>query len=98
MDFTTLHSQLEKDFRLGDLPDGEKQVALLEVAKTIQKQFLLDVYDLIGEEKFEALQTSSHMGDDFYTTTLKHLVPSYEDIFLASRMKIINAFHKELGE
>ena len=96
MDFTTLYTQLEKDFQLGDLQGEDKHAALLEVSKTIQKQFLLDIHDLVGEERFEALRASAQMGDDFYSTTLKHLVPSYEDIFLASRMKIINAFNQEM--
>ena len=92
MDFTTLYEQLPKDFMLDELGVEQKEEALLLVAKTIQKQFLLDMYDVLGDEKFEALIASIRMGDDFYKTTLKHLVPSYEEVFLASRMKVVQAF------
>ena len=96
MDFTTLYNQLVTDFKLQDLSDKDREEMLLEVSKTIQKQFLLDVYDLLGEEKFNALQSSAQMGDEFYTTTLKHLLPAYEEIFQASRMKIVTAFNKHV--
>lgn len=97
MDFTTLHDKLIEDFNLQDLPGEDKEEMLLEISKTIQKQFLLDVYDLLGKEKFDALQASANMGDEFYRTTLKHLLPSYEEIFLAARMKIVTAFNKNVG-
>jgi hypothetical protein len=32
------------------------------------------------------------MGEEFYATTLKHLVPNYEEIFQASRQKVVVAF------
>jgi hypothetical protein len=96
MDFSELYNQLIDDFNLRDLPDEEKEEMLLEVSKTIQKQFLLDIYDVLGDEKFEALQTSANMGDEFYATTLKHLVPDYEAIFQASRLKIVTAFKQAM--
>jgi hypothetical protein len=95
MDFTLLYKQLLSDFNLQNLSDDDKKVMLLEISKTIQKQFLLDVHDILGKEKFVALQASASMGDEFYATTLKHLVPSYEEVFLTSRMKIVTAFKKE---
>ena len=95
MDFTQLYNQLIEDFELQDLPQEEQEEMLLEVSKTIQKQFLLDVYDLLGDEKFEALQTSASMGDEFYATTLKHLVPSYEEMFQIARQKVVKAFKGE---
>lgn len=95
MDFNLLYKQLIVDFNLQSLSEEDKKEMLLEVSKTIQKQFLLDVYDVLGAEKFQALQASANMGDEFYATTLKHLVPSYEEIFVASRMKIVTAFKKE---
>lgn len=97
MDFTTLHDKLINDFNLKDLPGEDKDEMLLEISKTIQKQFLLDVYDILGEEKFNALQASAAMGDEFYATTLKHLLPSYEEVFVAARMKIVTAFNKNTG-
>jgi hypothetical protein len=92
MDFTQLYNQLVEDFDLKDLPEEEREDMLVEITKTIQKRFLLDVYDLLGDEKFDALQTSANMGEEFYATTLKHLVPNYEEIFQASREKVKQAF------
>lgn len=94
MDITKIEEQLITDFNLKDLKEEDKEEMFLEIAKTIQKQFLLDVYDILGKEKFEALQASANMGEDFYATTLKHLLPSYEEVFITSRMKIVTAFNK----
>jgi hypothetical protein len=92
MDYTQLYNQLIEDFNLKDLPEEERNEMLFEVSKTIQKQFLLDVYDILGKEKFEALQASANMGEEFYGTTLKHLVPNYEEVFQASRQKVVAGF------
>jgi hypothetical protein len=92
MDFTQLYNKLIKDFELTNLSDEEKNSMLLEISKTIQKQFLLDVYDVLGAEKFEALQASASMGEEFYGTTLKHLIPNYEEVFQAAREKVVMAF------
>ncbi len=92
MDFTQLYNQIVEDFDLASLPEDQKEEMLAEIAKTMQKQFLLDVYDFLGDEKFNALQASANMGEEFYTTTLKHLVPNYEEMFQASREKIKKAF------
>ncbi len=93
MDFEKIYNQLVDDFKLQDLPEEEREEVLVEISKTIQKQFLFDVYDLLGEKDFEALQSSAGMGEDFYATTLKHLVPNYEEVFMGARNKIIKAFH-----
>jgi hypothetical protein len=93
MDFTPLYNQLITDFNLTNLPEEERKEMLLEISKTIQKQFLIDIYDLLGREKFVALQASAGMGDDFYATTLKHLVPNYEEVFVQARKKILTAFN-----
>lgn len=93
MNFQELYNQLVKDFSLDGLPEEDKEDLLLEVSKTIQKQFLLDVYDTIGEKSFDALQASASMGEEFYATTLKHLVPNYEELFQASRQKVVKAFN-----
>jgi hypothetical protein len=92
MNFQELYNQLVTDFNLKDLTEEDREDILFEVSKTIQKQFLLDVYDIIGEKQFEALQASATMGEEFYATTLKHLVPNYEEIFQASRQKVVVAF------
>lgn len=93
MNFQEIYNQLIVDFKLQDLPEDEREEVLVEVSKTIQKQFLLDIYEQIGEKQFEALQASANMGEDFYSTTLKHLVPNYEELFHSARKKIIQAFH-----
>lgn len=92
MDFNELYNKLAKDFELESLPEEEKDEMLIEVAKTIQKQFLLDVYNLLGDEKFNALQASATMGEEFYSTTLKHLVPNYEELFQNAREKVKTSF------
>jgi hypothetical protein len=95
MDFTHLYNQLVEDFGLHALPEEEKEEALLEISKTIQKQFLLDVYDQLGSDKFDALQASANMGEEFYATTLKHLVPNYEDLFQAAGKKVKDSFQQK---
>lgn len=92
MNFTELYNKLIEDFELANLPKEEQDEMLLEISKTIQKQFLLDVYDELGEEQFDALQASAQMGEEFYATTLKHLLPTYEDVFQAAREKVVKAF------
>lgn len=92
MNFTELYNQMIEDFELGGLPDVQKEEMLMEISKTIQKQFLLDVYDFLGKEKFDALQASANMGEEFYTTTLKHLVPNYEEMFQEARESVKKAF------
>ncbi len=93
MNFEEIYNQLVLDFKLEDLPQEEREEVLIEVSKTIQKQFLFDIYDLIGKKEFDALQASANMGEEFYATTLKHLVPNYEEVFHGARNKIIKAFH-----
>jgi hypothetical protein len=93
MNFQELYNQLVQDFNLKDLPEEDREDMLLEVSKTIQKQFLFDVYDLLGEEQFNALQASANMGEEFYATTLKHLVPQYEELFQEARIKVVKAFN-----
>ena len=92
MDFQELYNQLVQDFGLQDLKEEDREEMLLEVSKTIQKQFLFDVYELIGEKDFDALQASATMGEEFYATTLKHLLPNYEEVFQGARKKVSDAF------
>lgn len=95
MDFTELYNQLISDFKLEALSPQEQEAALNEIGKTIQKQFLMDVYEKLGEAQFDALEKSAQMGEDFYATTLKHLLPEYEEVFQASREKVRKAFLEE---
>lgn len=92
MDFTQLYNQLVSDFELENVPEEEMNDILLEISKTIQKQFLLDVYAYLGDEKFNALEASANMGEEFYATTLKHLVPNYEEMFQEARKKVKETF------
>ncbi len=95
MNFDELYQQLVQDFNLSDLEEADKEEMLLEIAKAIQKQFLFDVYEIIGEKSFDALQASATMGEEFYATTLKHILPNYEEVFQESRKKVVEAFNKE---
>ena len=95
MNFQELYNQLVTDFSLENLPEEDREEILVEISNAIQKQFLFDVYDSIGEKQFDALQASANMGDEFYATTLKHLVPTYEEIFQESRKKVVKSFHKK---
>jgi hypothetical protein len=92
MNFDELYKELVINFGLTGLPDAEKEEMLTEIAKTIQKQFLFDVYDALGQKDFEALQASAQMGEEFYSTTLKHLLPNYEEVFQKSKQKVITTF------
>jgi hypothetical protein len=87
-----IYNELINDFNLKSLPEEDREEMLFEVAKTIHKQFLLDVYDAIGEQQFDALQASASMGEEFYKTTIKHLVPGYETIFKEAKKKVVQAF------
>ncbi len=89
-----IYEQLVNDFNLKGLPEEDKEEMLFEVAKTIHKQFLMDVYDRIGEKEFDALQASASMGEEFYKTTIKHIVPNYEELFAEAKNKVIKAFGK----
>lgn len=90
-----IYERLINDFDLKGLPEEDREEMLFEVAKTIHKQFLLDVYDEIGEAQFDALQASASMGEEFYKTTIKHLVPNYEHLFNEAKNKVAKAFSKD---
>jgi hypothetical protein len=95
MDFQELYNQLVEDFNLKDLSEEDREEMLLEISKTIQKQFLFDIYEVLGDQDFDALQASANMGEEFYATTLKHLLPNYEEIFQKSREKVTEAFKQD---
>lgn len=92
MNFEELYKQLVEDFHLDGLPEEDKEEMLFEVAKTIQKQFFIDVYDTLGEKNFDALLASANMGEQFYGTTLKHLLPTYEEVFQKSLTTVVKNF------
>lgn len=95
MDIETIYNNVIKEWELDEIPEEEKEEILLEIAKTIHTQFLIDVYNVCGEENFKALEASIQMGNEFYETTLKHTVPNYEEIFQKSREKVLNSFKKQ---
>ncbi len=88
-----IYKQLISEFKLKDLSEDDPEEMLNEVARTVHKQFLLDVYNEIGEKQFEALQSSASMGEEFYLTTIKHLVPDYQNILLGAKNKVLQAFN-----
>jgi hypothetical protein len=97
MNFPELSNQLIKDFNLTSLSQEDREEMLLEISKTIQKQFLFDVYDAIGEKDFDALQASANMGEEFYATTLKHLVPNSDEILQGAKAKVSKAFNADIA-
>lgn len=89
-----MYDELVASFNLKGLAEEDREEMLFEVAKTIHKQFLLDVYDAIGEKQFDALQASATMGEEFYKTTIKHLVPNYETLLAEAKKKVTQAFNQ----
>jgi hypothetical protein len=73
---------------LSGLEKADALDALESVAITVHKQFLLDIYDVVGEENWNAIKTSIKLGPALYMTTLKHLAPNYLDIYAKSQAKI----------
>lgn len=101
MDLDTIYKNLITEFGLETLSAQDQENHLFQIAQAIQKQFFADVYEKIGDERFEALEASTKMGEEFYATTLKHLLPEYEEVFAASRKKIVDAYknaHPESAE
>lgn len=98
MDLETQRKKLIQDLGLEPLSEKDKDEMLLGLSDAVQKNFLLAIYEKIGKEQFDALQASANMGTEFYVTTLKHLVPDYEDIFMSSRSKVFQAFKQEIAK
>jgi len=80
--------QYIRELSLEGFKDEENIEALESVALTVHKQFLLDVYDVIGEDNFNAIKTSVKLGPALYMTTLKHLAPNYLEIYKKAQEKI----------
>lgn len=97
---TTLQENYKKiidEFGLSALPEQERDEMLLAIADTIQKQFLFAVHKAVGKDQFAALEASVSMGNEFYATTLKHLLPNYEEVFATAREKVLNTVKAELA-
>lgn len=98
MDIEMQRKKLIQEFGLEPLSEQDKDEMLTGLADAVQKKFLLAVYEKIGQTQFDALQSSANMGTEFYTTTLKHLVPDYEELFLTTRGKVVESFKKEIAK
>ena len=98
MDLETQRKKLIQEFGLEPLSEKDKDEMLLGLSDAVQKNFLLAVYEKIGKDQFDALQASATMGTEFYSTTLKHLIPDYEQLFMSSRAKVLQAFKQELAK
>jgi hypothetical protein len=84
-----------RELGLESLPEEERLDTLREVAKTVHTQFLVDIEKLVGEENFDAIATSAKLGPALYVTTLKHLVPNYNEVFESAKQKIFTALQEE---
>ena len=101
MDTTTLQKEYEtiiREFGLTDIPEEERGEIIMAIAEAIQRQFLYSVHKAIDKEQFSALEASASMGSEFYATTLKHILPGYEDLFKTAREKVAKAAQTELLE
>lgn len=92
MDVEKIFKDLVAELELEKLSEKDQEEALLSISTAIQKQFLMDVYNRIGKDMFEALEASLKMGEEFYSTTLKHLIPDYDAMFQESRKKVLDAY------
>lgn len=86
------------EFGLGALPEHERDEMIPTIAETIQKQFLFAVQKSVTKEQFDALEASASMGTEFYATTLKHVVPNYDELFQNARMKVMKMVLAELAK
>lgn len=87
---------LVKEFGLEMLSAADQQAMLSGLASSVQKRFLLDMYEKMGKVSFDALVSSMRMGKQFYVTTLKHLAPDYERVFVEARAKVAENFRQEI--
>lgn len=88
----TVYNNLIQELNLEGLAKEDRDNILMSLAQSVHKEFLLDVLHILGDEKFQALEASVAMGNEFYETSLKHLLPNYEEVFTAARDRIIKAF------
>ncbi len=72
------------------LSEGDQIAALAAFARAVHNQFLLDLYDSVGLDHFNAIKTSIKLGPALYITTLKHLAPNYLDLYETSKKKVLD--------
>lgn len=92
MDIETSFNNLIEEFELQGIRREDQEDILLSLAQAVHTQFLLDVQEIIGNENFAAIEQSLAMGEAFYETTLKHVLPNYDDVFQAARKKVVAAY------
>lgn len=97
MNEETIYKNLIAEWDLTDVADEDKDEILSEIAKTVYTQFLIDVFNICGEEKFKAIESSFDMGEEFYNTTLKHILPNYDEVFQKAKAKVLKTY-KNLEE
>lgn len=88
--------EIVKEFGLEKLPKDDQEAMLTGIGDAIQKRFFIDVYEKVGKHSFEAILASLKMGKQFYVTTLKHVLPNYEDVFAEARRKVKENFTQEI--
>jgi hypothetical protein len=90
MNEQTTFEEYVKELGLDGMSRADQEEALNSVALTVHKQFLLDLYDEIGEENFKAVKTSAKLGATLYLTTLRHLAPTYLVTYQKAKEKIFS--------
>lgn len=93
-----LYKKIVDEFGLSALPENERDEMLRAIVEAIQKQFLYAVHKTLKKDEFAALEASASMGNEFYATTLKHLVPDYEEMFQTARTKVLKTVLTELAK
>jgi SpoVK/Ycf46/Vps4 family AAA+-type ATPase len=95
MDIETIYNNLIKEWELDGLPENDQLEILEEIAKTIHTQFLIDINNICGDENFKALEASLNMGNEFYETTLKHIVPNYGEVYDKAKNKVLKSYREK---
>lgn len=84
-----------KELGIESLSHEDQVQTLTAFAKAVHNQFLLDLYQTVGEDNFKAIKTSIKLGTALYVTTLKHLAPEYMKLFEEAKQKVLEKMRKE---
>ena len=76
-------------FKMEGLHEEDQIASLQAFAKAVHTQFLMNLYEDVGEENFNAIKASISLGAPIYATTLKHLAPEYMKTFERTREELI---------
>ena len=86
----SINSRIDTFLKLKTRHQNEEISVLMEdLDKLIHTQFLMDVWEIYGEETFKTITSSAKNGNDCYLETLSRLVPKHQEMFSASRSKVI---------